>query len=259
MIRTFVNQATQRLLYRYVAWCICLVPFFAIPNAYSQSNKAITPDDRTPVRVRYPEPDHLHNLQTDHDYQYGNDAPPPDNPVGRFFRWLLGKISAFLSSEAYQTIWQYVILGAIACLVIYLLMKAEVLGFLFPRKAESSSLDYENISENIHEIDFDAATEEAVGQRNFRLAVRLLYLKTLKRLSDAGQIDYKPDKTNRQYVSELANSPQQADFEALTRQFEFVWYGDFPVDDVQFSTIQHQFKQFGAATQSKIPAGNRLN
>ena len=205
------------------------------------------PDDRTPIQVRRPAPTHLRDLQTDRDYQYGTDAPPPENPIARFFAWLWGKLSEFLASEAYQNVWQYVILIAIAGAVIYLLMKANVLDFLFPKKAQSNQLDYENFTENIHELDFDAAIQEAIDSRNFRLAVRLLYLQTLKYLTDAGHIDYKPDKTNRQYVYELTNSPLRADFEKLTRQFEFVWYGDAPVDDNQFIAIQDAFGQFKGA------------
>ena len=215
-------------------------------NAYSQ-----TQDDHSPVRVRYPNADHLHDLQTDRAYQYGNNAPPPDNPVARFFDWLFRKLGEFFASEVYHNVWQYVILAGIAGLVIYLLMKAEVLGFLFPKKAQSQGLDYENLAENIHEIDFSAAVEEAVNQCNFRLAVRLLYLQTLKNLTDAEKIKYKPDKTNRQYVYELAGSPLQPDFEQLTRQFEFVWYGDFPVDEARFATIQHQFRQFNTIASLK--------
>lgn len=94
--------------------------------------------------------------------------------------------------------------------------------------------------------------EDAVTERNFRLAVRLLYLQTLKRLTDAGWIAYKPDKTNQQYVYELTSSPLQADFERLTRQFEFVWYGDFPINEARFEAIHSQFKQFIVTPQRTI-------
>lgn len=236
----------------YLCVFLCLSVSQLFNTTYAQVR-----DDRAPIQVRYPAPNHLHDLQTAHDYQYGHDAPPPENPVARFFEWLMRKLSEFLNSKAYQNVWQYVILAAIAGLVIYLLMKAEVLGFLFPKKAQSGGLDYENLAENIHEIDFDAAVDEAVSQRNFRLAVRLLYLQTLKRLTDAGRIDYKPDKTNRQYVYELANLPLQADFESLTRQFEFVWYGDLPVDETRFIQIQTMFREFGRAIQPK-PVNHKL-
>ncbi|UFH55916.1 DUF4129 domain-containing protein [Spirosoma sp. KNUC1025] len=228
--------------------------FFSVPGlAQTTKEKSfVAPDDRSPIRIRFPEADKLRGLQTDHDYQYGNDAPPPENPLARLFDWLFRKIARFLSSSAYQNIWQYVLLAAIAGLVVYLLMKAEILNFLFAKKAQTGNLDYENLSENIHDISFDTAIEEAVNQRNFRLAVRLLYLQTLKRLTDANQIDYKPEKTNRQYVYELAKSTLQEDFQQLTRQFEFVWYGAFPIDETRFFEIQALFNQFGLTLKPLI-------
>ncbi|WP_461067534.1 DUF4129 domain-containing protein [Spirosoma horti] len=234
-----------------VGW-LCLL-LLGSPVALAQSTdttRAVsTRDDRTPLRVRYPDKDHLRDLQTDHDYQYGNDAPPPENPLARLWAWFLRKLGAFLSSKAYENVWQYVILIVIAGGAIYLLLKAEVLTFLFPKKAQSAGLDYENLAEDIHEIDFDTAIEEAISQRNFRVAVRLLYLRTIKQLTDAGRIAYKPEKTNRQYVYELANSPLQADFERLTSQFEFVWYGDFPVDEAQFASLRAAFLAFNKSGQ----------
>jgi Domain of unknown function (DUF4129) len=215
------------------------------------------PDDRSNVRVRYPDSGQLRDLRTDRDYQYGHDVLPPKNPLALFLAWVWRKIGEFISVKSYQNVWQYVVLAAIAGVVIYLLMKAEVLGFLFPKRAQLSQLAYENVAENIHAIDFDASIDEAVSQRNYRLAVRLLYLKTLKRLSDADLIQYKSDKTNRRYVYELANSPLQSDFEALTRQFEFIWYGDFPVDETRFGAIRQQFQAFGSSSMSEQESVNR--
>ena len=250
--RLLIPDALQPAFHRYVfslslLWLIMVISPVSLAQAPPAKPPVSVPDDRSPRRVRYPDAAHLRDLQTDHDYQYGRDAPPPENPVSRFFFWLLQQLAGFFRSKAYENVWQYVILAAVAALAVYLLMKAEVLGFLFPKKAAVSGMDYENLSENIQEINFDTAIEEASTARNFRLAVRLLYLQTLKQLTNAGHIDYKPDKTNRQYVQELAGSALQSDFEKLTRQFEFVWYGDFPVEETQFQQIMRQFKQFSQA------------
>lgn len=235
-----------------VAYLCVAVPQFIQAQQKPTSKTAVNaPDDRSPVRIRYPNAERLRELQTDRDYQYGNDALPPDNPVARFLAYIWRRLMEFLASEAYQNFWQYVFLAGIAALVVYLLLKAEVLGFLFPKRAQSAGLDYENLAENIHEIDFNAAVDEAAGQQNYRLAVRLLYLQTLKRLTDAGLIQYKSDKTNRQYVYELAGSPWQDAFDYLTRQFEFVWYGDFPIDETRFIAVQAQFRQFQVLHEPK--------
>lgn len=238
-LRRVLTRWNKRLLFS--AYLLFSLAIATSQNLFAQTN------DRAPVTVRYPDADKLRDLQTDHDYQYGTDAPPPENPIARFFQWLFQKIGEFLSSEAYQNVWQYVFLVAIAGLVIYLLLKAEVLGYLFAKRAQSTGLDYEILAENIHEIDFDAAITDAIDGQNYRLAVRLLYLQTLKRLTDAELIQYKPDKTNRQYVYELAGSPRQTDFERLTRQFEFVWYGDFPVNAERFEELRGQFRTFAGA------------
>lgn len=230
-----------------LVWLLILTaigPISSLAQPGKAPAKAVpAPDDQLPVQIRYPSAGRLRELQTDRDYQYGRDTPPPENPMARFWQWLWHKIGDFFRSQAYKNVWQYVVLVLIAGLVVYLLMKAEVVGFLFPKRAQSGQLDYENSTENIHAIDFDRAIEEAVNGRSYRLAIRLLYLRTLKQLTDTAHIQYKPDKTNRQYVYELA-SPLQGDFETLTRQFEFVWYGDSPVDETRFEAIRQQFQTF---------------
>ncbi|MFD2571232.1 DUF4129 domain-containing protein [Spirosoma soli] len=243
---TFDTRFNWRQLRLFGFFCLLIQLASGPCLTYAQTKPASVTarDDRSAVRIRYPMPEQLRDLQNDRDYQYGRDVPPPENPLARFFSYLYRRLMEFLASEAYQNFWQYVILAAIAGLVIYLLAKAEVLGFIFPKKAQTTGLDYEHLAENIHEIDFDTAIDEAVSQQSFRLAVRLLYLQTLKRLTDAGLIGYKPDKTNRQYVYELASLPIQPGFENLTRQFEFVWYGDFPVDDASFAHVRQQFRDF---------------
>ncbi|GAB3897355.1 DUF4129 domain-containing protein [Spirosoma agri] len=234
---------TYRLLW--AATLIMLLACASVPLS-AQPTKPISqsvaaPDDRSPVRVRYPTPEKIRDYQTDHDYQYDNEGPPPENPVARILNWLYRRFVDFLNSAAYKNVWQYAILAGVAAAVIYLLMKAEVLGELFSKRAQPGGLDYENLVENIHEIDFDTVIDEAISQGNFRLAVRLSYLQTLKRLTDSGLIVYKPDKTNRQYVYELANTTIRADFEELTRQFEFIWYGNFPVNEASFQAVRQQF------------------
>lgn len=221
--------------------------FTASAQSKVASGTVVAPDDRSPVRVRYPAPDRLRKLQTDRDYQYGHDAPPPENPLGRFWAWLWQKIGEFLGSKAYENVWQYVVLAAIAGVVIYLLLKAEVLGFLFPKRAQSGQLNYENLTEDIHAIDFGTAIDEAVGQRNYRLAVRLRYLQTLKMLADLNIIHWQVNKTNWQYVNELKGSSLESEFTNLTKRFEQIWYGSFPIDENTYKECLAEYESMGYA------------
>lgn len=79
---------------------------------------------------------------------------------------------------------------------------------------------------------------------NYRLVVRLLYLKTLKQLSDRELIHWLPEKTNQAYVLEIADQAKQQEFAQLTTQFEYIWYGEFFIDKNSFAPIQESFHQF---------------
>jgi len=115
---------------------------------------------------------------------------------------------------------------------------------LFRRKARSADIPYSESLENIHDINFDSEVENAIAQHNYRLAVRLLYLKCLKQLSDAALIQWQPEKTNSAYIDELRNTGQYGAFTRLTHQFEYVWYGDFPIDGSVFKQINSAFQNF---------------
>ena len=100
------------------------------------------------------------------------------------------------------------------------------------------------------ESDFDAMIRQAVGKGNYRLAIRYQYLRSLHRLADKHFIEMAADKTNYQYVRELAgrgpavNQQFQNDFASLTLNYEYVWYGEFSVDDVIYNRIARGFNDF---------------
>jgi len=201
--------------------------------------------DQTAIQPRYPSTQQLKDFASDSDYNYERDAgPPPSNPLARFWNWLMRSISDFFNSPSYEYFWQYVILAAIGALVIWLLYKADFLGSLFSKKAEQDPLAYQAIPENIHELNFNDLIDKAIQQQNYRLAVRLYYLKSLKQLTDKELINWQPTKTNRRYVDELEKTHLKSDFERLTSEFEYVWYGEFAVSEVEFGLLKNQFQDF---------------
>ncbi len=223
-------------------------------EAYNEDEEEIDTDtvgveaafDQSTITPRYPSKDRLDDYRNDRDYDYNRDAPPPDNPFAKFWYWIQRKILSFLESKSYENFWQYVILAAIAALALWLLYKSDFLGMMLGKRAQEAPLGYDVLSENIHELDFNELIDTAIQQRNFRLAVRLFYLKTLKQLTDQRLINWQPTKTNRTYVHELQSPALRRDFEQLTRQFEYVWYGDFALTDETFQALKADFQKFGS-------------
>ena len=74
--------------------------------------------------------------------------------------------------------------------------------------------------------------------------MRLLYLRSLKQLSDNGLINWQINKTNTDYISEIADNTQREAFKQLTLQFEYAWYGDFLINGDNYKRINQLFGNF---------------
>jgi len=99
-------------------------------------------------------------------------------------------------------------------------------------------------SENIFDINYQREIDKAVNDRDYRLAVRLMFLRLLKQLSQKKIIEYKQERTNFDYLSQLRSTGYYNDFFRLTRNYEYVWYGKFGVSRETFGVIKNEFENF---------------
>ena len=106
---------------------------------------------------------------------------------------------------------------------------------------ELNGLDYSVKDENIHELNFVDEIDLAVEQKDYKRAVRLVYLYALKLLSDQKIIEWLPSKTNHDYLYEIQNYGFQQQFATLSYYFEYVWYGDFQAEETQFREMKVAF------------------
>jgi hypothetical protein len=113
------------------------------------------------------------------------------------------------------------------------------------------SLTYKNISGKEKEEEeltdasaYDKLIAQAVANKNYRLAIRYLYLQTLQKLTESGLLQFAADKTNYQYVNELRGKPCQNDFAAITLNYEYVWYGKFEIGEDVYRRLSGDYKSF---------------
>jgi hypothetical protein len=102
----------------------------------------------------------------------------------------------------------------------------------------------ENTTENIFEINYQKEIEKAIGAGDYRLAIRLMFLRLLKQLSQKKIIEYKQERTNFDYLSQLYPTGYYNDFFRLTRNYEYTWYGKFDVNQEIFGIIKNEFENF---------------
>lgn len=189
----------------------------------------------------------LKAYHNDRSFKYDGVADGEPSLWDRFWDYFWNKLFSTLgNSPVTGGIIKYTLLAIAIGLMIYFIFKLAGMDAikLLQGSARRTGLAYSESLENIHEINFDSEIEKAISQHNYRLAVRLLYLKCLKQLSDAGQIRWQIDKTNSAYVYELIDPSQQQAFLLLTRQFEYVWYGGFTIDGTAFQNINQLFQNF---------------
>ena len=145
------------------------------------------------------------------------------------------------------TFFKWVFIIAAVGILAFLILKFVGEGNIFGRQsrrvfAPSVQIDLERIEENLNNVELDPLIKQAIAQKQFALAIRLYYLATIKELNISGAIQWKKDKTNREYTREMRPHRLSVPFRETTSIFERVWYGDTIVDEATFTLIQPAFQ-----------------
>ncbi|HMC86139.1 MAG TPA: hypothetical protein VKI61_11465, partial [Chitinophagaceae bacterium] len=151
--------------------------------------------DSSARAVRTFNPEKIKAYNADKDFQYNLYKEPAKSLWDRFWEWFWNKIEELLSSKngslAFKTV--LILLAVVViCFFIYYLTGMHK-GSLFKRNNGNVS-GYSITDENIHSIHFEQAIDQAIANGNYRLAVRLLYLQTLKMLADKNVISWQLNK-----------------------------------------------------------------
>jgi hypothetical protein len=157
------------------------------------------------------------------DYDYSRDLIASDESL---LEWLLALLDEGLRfvfgdvvNETTGTVVKVMCVVAVLALLVWIVYKLQPQLF---RGSGKEASEYETEEDTIYGIDFEQRIDEAMMQQNYREAVRLNYLHTLKMLSDAGRIEWQLYKTPSQYTREY---PTDA-FRQLTNLFLLIRYGN---------------------------------
>jgi hypothetical protein len=153
-----------------------------------------------------------------------------------------------ISSQAwFQTLMWIIIIGGFAGAIMWYLAGSNV--GLFRRKDKKIATgEEEEITEDIFAINYQKEIDKAAVQGNYRLAIRLMYLRLLKNLSERNIIQYKQDRTNLDYLMQLHPTVYYKNFFRITRHYEYSWYGEFNVSNDAYGIIKKEFDNFENTT-----------
>ncbi len=191
------------------------------------------------------------SYQKDHAFKYEELPLETVSWWDRFWARFWHIIGKLFSNKGGDIFFNWVVPAIAIVILVFFIVKFLGIGkSSFFSKNGNDALAYQLNDENIHELDFKAAISKAIANNNYRLAIRLLYLQTLKQLTDNGLIDWRINKTNATYVSELTGNLYQNNFIQLTNYFDRVWYGENKISEQQFAEAAQLFYQF----QQQIPS-----
>lgn len=188
-----------------------------------------------PVPVRTFPPSEVRSLQESDDYWYANREPEKK-------KMKPAKTWQFDGSGSQTFLWILIVCCFVAVVIWYL---ASSNIFLFRKKSKPLASDVpDGIHEDIFSLNYSAEIGAAERRGDFRQALRLYYLRTLRDLSEQGLIDFRADRTNTEYLRSLQGGPHYSSFARLTRHFEYSWYGGFSPDQHVYEQLRADFQTF---------------
>lgn len=98
--------------------------------------------------------------------------------------------------------------------------------------------------QELDRLDIDGELGDAIERGDFRMAIRLLYLKNLKLLMNKGLVKPSAEKTNMDYVREITETQIRNELKNTTGIFEWVWYGNWLPDKMKFAEYRKLFDNF---------------
>ena len=210
--------------------------------------------DSSKITVRSFDANAIKHFKADKDFNYTDHPGAGETSVWeRLWEWLWQHLFGWIGRTKYGgKVIEYTLLAAGIIFIIYVVSKSLGIDPIQVLMGGSRKIEvpYTESVEDINSINFDEEIEKAIAQKDYRIAVRLLYLRSLKQLSDMQLIHWQIDKTNSAYVNELTDPSQKQIFSLITRQFEYVWYGNFMIDKQAFINIALLFQDF----KQKLPS-----
>lgn len=191
------------------------------------------------VHVRTVRNGDLEKIKSDDDYWYADLAPKREKKKEP------SEIDkSVFDASWFRTLFWILLIGGFVALLVWFLATGNV--SLFRRRAKTSNAEsIEEIeTEDIFELNFEKEIRKAIEAANYRMAVRVMYLRALRDLSLKELINYTHEKTNSDYLFQLADSPYYKNFFSLTRDFDYTWYGHFPLSQESFAVIENDFNNF---------------
>lgn len=158
-------------------------------------------------------------------------SPPPSNPQ--------------VSTSVFNGlgVLGYILLGVFILVVAFLIYKMFVNAERNGAPVAPINLD-EQAPTEIPLTELERMLQEALARGDYRGAVRIYFIFIVRDLAQKNWIRWEKEKTNFQYLREMSDKSEYADFNRSVSYFEIIWYGKREIDRDTFEKIKPDFTRF---------------
>ena len=196
-------------------------------------------DSQSTIDQRRLDDNLLKEYTLDRDYQYTSGPNSTETLWDRIKRQLYENLIRPLFDAGAQ--------GAGEVLILLLAIGGVALMFFFFFKNRKASvLDKKDLTwgevftnpAEIEEQQFNKWMQDAESKSDYNEALKYLYLRCIRQIDKKNLLHYRPEYTNRQVINKLKNKDVKEVFTEVARQFEFVWYGHFDLDEQTYGRLK---------------------
>ena len=231
-------------------------------GVYSQSDALSVKVDSCSIVQKKFDAKALNKYKSDKDFDYSeNNIVKDPTLIERLFNWLSRQLLRFLEwifGVKYAKgilgnilmVTPYIIVGVLMFLLIKFFLKVNS-NSIISCASNKSVVAITEDEELIRSKDLLKLIQQAIDQKNYRLAIRFYYLNTIKQLEDKELIAWEQQKTNEDYIKEISKESIKLAFIDLTMLYDFVWYGNFEINENKFERVITTFKAITSLINEK--------
>lgn len=238
---------SRRFIRNILLLILIVIPVFSGIALFASDFSAV---DSSQVVVRQPDSKFVDSYRSQKEFNY--TLPPLEtNFLKQLWEYLLKKYRILVDiTDAMPLIYKILMGGMILFFLFVVVTKTRIYKIFYSDK-EIESPEFKFSDTVDQSIDFDESIRLQMEQRQYRLAIRLLYLKVINQLRMKEIIHFSKEKTNIDYLHDLTNEDLKSRFYAITTIYNHVWYGDIEIDEDQYIRFEKSFQSFYTATDVK--------
>lgn len=184
--------------------------------------------------------DQVKSYKLNPDYAYANDPEywekqKLQNPGMNF---------SFLNNPQLRWSVLFCMITAIFFVIYQLAIESSRNWFSRSAKQNNSVSGVNPLKLNWDEMDYDDAIRKYQEKGNYRLAVRMMYLRLIHTISQKKGIQILGSSTNAEITRAFGKNPQAEEFRFLATAYEYIFYGEFLPKQELFDLLKNKFDAF---------------